>query len=78
MRAGCYELNVYCSNAPESNEDSLFKCVALEKTLKGGFISATGQTERECISQVQTRGWKIKMRDNREFCPGCVRADRVW
>ncbi len=79
MIAGCYSIDCYCSNSEEASEESLFKCATIGGDVyRGGSISVTGETERDCLSQIQTRGWKISKRDNRHFCPKCVRADRVW
>jgi hypothetical protein len=80
MLVGCYSIDVYCTNSTESSGgESLFVCSAITPgDRSGGFAQATGQTERECVGQVQARGWKISKRDDRQFCPKCVKDKKVW
>ena len=76
MRGGEYTLRVVCTNSDLSDEETLIPCAA--KTPEQSKIMVIGQSEKDCLSQVQTFGWKISLKNNRDFCPACVRADNHW
>lgn len=79
MIVGCYSIDLYCSNTEASSGETRFVCAMVtDRDSSGGFAQAGGPNERDCLKQLRARGWKLDLRNDRHFCPACVREGKVY
>lgn len=67
MVVGCYDMHLYCDNTA---------CERKESTGQFQYHwpeQVTGKSERSCIWEAVSRGWKFKNNATIAICPDCVR-----